>query len=608
MAIRRTRLALVVALAGAALAPAGAAAQSGPDFPVLSQTKWVGSINLFTDPLFRTYFNQVTPENAGKWESAAGTTRTAAMRWGNLDTIYNFSQTNNLPFNFHVLLWGNQQPAWMANLPADEQLLEIKKWFQAVATRYPNIKWLQVVNEGTWDPPDGSTPKNAGANFNSSGNYIKALGNYNDTDGTGYDWILNAFRLAKQYFPNTKLMINDVVITGMPDATTEYVKIINLLKRENLVDAVGIQAHAFEFITPNPNVPSIPGRPYVPVTDPAIHKANLDRVVATGVPVQVTELDLDGFAVGGVPGDEKQLEYYRKFVPVFWESPGVEGITLWGWKAPSHWRNAQAAPIFNQNGSLKPAAHWLFNYVKKIPPVIRPAQTFAVTDANSANASSVGTVIADDWASQINRLNLRTFKWRITDGSAAFSIDPGTGIVRIADQRQLDENTNYTLKVRVSDGFHESAEVDVAVATGELTSVVDGDVGASVPATLSLALGTNAGFGAFTPGLAKDYESSTAATVISSAGDAALSVADPSSTAPGRLVNGAFSLTQPVQAAVSGAFAPVSGSPLTLHSYSGPVSNDALTIRFKQSIGASEPLRTGAYSKTLTFTLSTTTP
>ncbi len=208
-------------------------------------------------------------------------------------------------------------------------------------------------------------------------------------------------------------MINDVVITGMPEATTEYIKIINILKRENLIDKVGIQAHAFEFITPNPNVPSIPGRPYVPVTDPAVHKANLDRIVATGVPIQITELDLDGFAVGGVPGDEMQLEYYRRFVPTFWESPGVEGITLWGWRQPSHWRNAQSAPIILQNGTLKPAAHWLFNYVKKVAPVIRPAQSFAVTDANSANASSVGTVMADDWASQINRLNLRTFKWRI---------------------------------------------------------------------------------------------------------------------------------------------------------------------------------------------------
>ena len=63
-----------------------------------------------------------------------------------------------------------------------------------------------------------------------------------------------------------------------------------------------------------------------------------------------------------------------------------------------------------------------------------------------------------------------------------------------------------------------------------------------------------------------------------------------------------------MQAAVSGAFAPVGASPLTLHAYDGPVSNSAQTIRFKQTIGASEPLRTGAYSKTFTFTLSTTTP
>jgi hypothetical protein len=38
------------------------------------------------------------------------------------------------------------------------------------------------------------------------------------------------------------------------------------------------------------------------------------------------------------------------------------------------------------------------------------------------------------------------------------------------------------------------------------------------------------------------------------------------------------------------------------------VSNDAVSITFKQHISATEPLRTGSYSKTLTFTLSTTTP
>ena len=147
---------------GVSLAPAGAAAQSGPGFPVYGPDQWLGSVNEFTRPLFTQYFNQVTPENAGKWGSAAGTTRTAAMRWTQLDQAYAFAQTNGFPFNFHVLVWGNQQPTWMAALPAEEQLIEIKKWFAAVAERYPNIEWLQVVNEPLHDPPDCTPPFNQG--------------------------------------------------------------------------------------------------------------------------------------------------------------------------------------------------------------------------------------------------------------------------------------------------------------------------------------------------------------------------------------------------------------------------------------------------------------
>jgi hypothetical protein len=162
--------------------------------------------------------------------------------------------------------------------------------------------------------------------------------------------------------------------------------------------------------------------------------------------------------------------------------------------------------------------------------------------------------------------------------------------------------------VRVSDGFHTSADADVSVVTGDLANVAHTSAGGSVPATLALTVTGTAGFGAFAPGVARDYESSLPATVTSTAGDAALSVADPATASPGRLVNGAFALSQPVQAAVTTAFAAVSGTPLTIHTYSGPVSNDPVAIRFKQAIGASEPLRTGTYSKTLTFTLSTTAP
>jgi amidase len=124
-----------------------------------------------------------------------------------------------------------------------------------------------------------------------------------------------------------------------------------------------------------------------------------------------------------------------------------------------------------------------------------------------------------------------------------------------------------------------------------LPNVKELPVGGTVPATLSLTLGPNVSFGAFVPGLAKTYEASTTATVISTAADASLTVSD-----PGHLMNGAFALPSALQ---------VTGVP---KSYVAPVSNDPITISFKQEIGANDALRTGSYTRTLTFTLSTTNP
>ena len=42
--------------------------------------------------------------------------------------------------------------------------------------------------------------------------------------------------------------------------------------------------------------------------------------------------------------------------------------------------------------------------------------------------------------------------------------------------------------------------------------------------------------------------------------------------------------------------------------WNAPTSNEPAPITFTHEIGANDPLRTGAYAKTLTFTLSTTSP
>ena len=58
--------------------------------------------------------------------------------------------------------------------------------------------------------------------------------------------------------------------------------------------------------------------------------------------------------------------------------------------------------------------------------------------------------------------------------------------------------------------------------------------------------------------------------------------------------------------------APGENPPIALilhpHPKAGGTMQDPVTITLRQHIGLNQPLRTGSYSKTLTFTLSTTTP
>jgi PKD repeat protein len=150
---------------------------------------------------------------------------------------------------------------------------------------------------------------------------------------------------------------------------------------------------------------------------------------------------------------------------------------------------------------------------------------------------------------------------------------------------------DVTLVVESVDG--ETADVTRPVTAEEPRVEVSqpSSTGGTVPATLSLTMGAPASFGTFTPGVAKEYTATTSATVISTAGDAALTLSD-----PGHLTNGAFSLAEPVQVS------------LGKSAWTGPTSNDVVDVTFKQLVKASDPLRTGTYSKTLTFTLSTTNP
>jgi X-Pro dipeptidyl-peptidase len=169
------------------------------------------------------------------------------------------------------------------------------------------------------------------------------------------------------------------------------------------------------------------------------------------------------------------------------------------------------------------------------------------------------------------------------------------GVVVIANLNALQRNGTTGAKVTLNTKL---SKVDLPIVGGHAAAVeagaiapvtATGAVGGTVPATLGLTVGT-ATFPPFVAGAANEYSATTTATVTSSAGDAALSVNG------GYLANGAFSLPEPLQVQ------------LAETAWTGPTSNEAVPVTFTQRIKATDPLRTGTYSRTLTFTLSTTDP
>jgi len=311
-----------------------------PQDPIaLGKEKWLGNIYSSAQTEgFTNYWNQVTAENAGKWGSVEGTRD--QMNWGPLDESYNLAKDNGYPYRFHISIWGGQQPGWINDLSTEEQLEEIEEWMDAVAERYPDMEYVEVVNEGSngHQLPDGQS---------GAANYIEALGG---TGETGHDWIITSFEMARERFPNAKLMINDYNIVSSNTWGTQnarnYKAIIDDLVERDLIDVIGVQAHGFSTVGTRAQM-----------------KAVLDLLAETGLPIQATEMDIDGDPNGtDAQSDQTQLENIQRIFPTFWEHPAVEGVTLWGWR-PGLWRDDQEAYLMRNNGEERPAMEWLRAYV-----------------------------------------------------------------------------------------------------------------------------------------------------------------------------------------------------------------------------------------------------
>lgn len=305
----------------------------GPAFAT-GMSKFIGCTYNSPDANFVNYWTQVTPGNAGKFGSVAVSADSSQWNWSTLDAASNLAARNRLIFKDHCLVWGQQQPSWItaAGFDSAKQVNAVEQWIRLVGTRYPLMDMIDVVNE----PLLGHNPAP----------YRAALGG---TGSTGWDWVIWAFQKARQYLPNTKLLLNDFGIINDNSNTTSYLQIINLLKSRNLIDGIGVQGHRFELESADTNVV----------------KNNLDRLAATGLPIYISEFDLGNLGNAGTPDDNQQLQLYQKIFPILWRHPGVKGITIWDYLEGQTWQTT--CYLVRADGTARPALLWLAQYVKSNP-------------------------------------------------------------------------------------------------------------------------------------------------------------------------------------------------------------------------------------------------
>lgn len=326
---------------------------------------------------FADYWEQVTCENGCKWGSVhQGWGR---FNWTNADRTANYCKQNGVKFKFHALIWGSQYPSWIKSLSVADTKKAILEWFDEVKKHFPNLEIIDVVNEAVY----------SGSNYHSpykDTNIIPALGelanernhaNYNcnkngyTSDPNSYQWIAEAFRLARERWPNAILIYNDY--NTFQWQKSQFIDLVNGLKAcKAPIDAAGCQSH---------DLNDMGGAQF----KSALYEIH-DKIQ---LPIYITEYDI------AKSDDQVFYTRYSEQFPIMWEADFVPGVTLWGWQYGSTWVNGSG---LIRNGQKRSAMTWLENYMKtdaaknaKAPTMGGPSVSGSIK--LSAESVEVGTKV-----------------------------------------------------------------------------------------------------------------------------------------------------------------------------------------------------------------------
>ena len=291
---------------------------------------------------FTQLWNQITAENECKWGSI--NTARGQFNWSGCDAAYNWAKKNGGHFKFHALVWGSQYPNWIKGKSASETKEIITEWFDAVAKHYPDLEMIDVVNEAI---------RTGNNNYHSdypSTNIIQALGG----DNGNYEFVAEAFRMARKRWPNAILIYNDY--NTVQWQKNEGIDLIQKLKKAGApVDAYGLQAHDMQVSGGQAGGQGGGGS----CLNINTLKSTIEEIwTKTQIPLFISEYDIAS------NDDNDQKNCYSQQISYFMENEHIAGITIWGYIYGATWTSGGNSGII-RDGKDRPAMTWLKDYRSK---------------------------------------------------------------------------------------------------------------------------------------------------------------------------------------------------------------------------------------------------
>ena len=264
----------------------------------------------------------------------------ALYNFADADTVIGFGKTHGMKIfaGSIVPVHDEYVPDWLRNLSADQLRSELKNYIAAVSKKYAgSIDVLTVVNEPLW-----------GQLFY-DGFWYQTLGE---------SYIEDALFWTKQVMPQTRLIVSEYTDGETSDTTDHLFSLASDFRDRGVpIDGVGFEMHLNGARPP----------------DVANIQSNLRRFFSAGIPVYITEfdVDMDSASGGEVSILAVQAQIYRDVLSAYLSAGGTF-FNMFGFSDAVSWLNdlgeksPQPLP-FDKNYLPKPAFYALLD-VLKYPP------------------------------------------------------------------------------------------------------------------------------------------------------------------------------------------------------------------------------------------------